>query len=86
MVWQEYNVQVSGTRTSVSSTAILSCVVPPAVKDYVIVNAWYKDDSMLLPGPSDTGKSKSLLLLMYVNFKCNSIQTTLRQKRPPFGL
>lgn len=48
--------QVSGTRASPGGTAVLTCNVPPAVKDHVAVSAWYRDDSMLLPGPPDEGK------------------------------
>ena len=40
----------------VRATAVLHCVIPAFVKDYVTVTSWFRDDTIILPARDDAGK------------------------------
>lgn len=55
VVKQNYDVQVFRTHVLLGNTAVLACVIPEFVRDYVAVSSWFKDDNILFPGRSDSG-------------------------------
>ncbi|KAG8231164.1 hypothetical protein J437_LFUL010390 [Ladona fulva] len=57
IVRQEYEVQVYKSHVLLGNTAVLRCVIPPFVRDYVTVTAWLRDDALILPGASEGGAS-----------------------------
>ncbi|XP_071452909.1 cell adhesion molecule Dscam1 [Hetaerina americana] len=55
VIRQDYEVQVYRTHVLLGNAAVLRCVIPPFVRDYVTVTAWLRDDALILPGASDGG-------------------------------
>jgi hypothetical protein len=56
VVRQSYEVQVYRAHVLLGNTAVLHCVIPAFVKDYVTVTSWYRDDTIILPARDDAGK------------------------------
>lgn len=56
MISQHYDVQVYRAHVLTGNTAVLTCIIPAQVQDYVTVTSWYKDEHILLPGRSDVGE------------------------------
>lgn len=50
VVTQHYEVQVHHTYVLAGNTAVLLCIIPTSIKEYVSVTSWSRDDSILLPG------------------------------------
>lgn len=67
VVSEQYEVNVYHSHVIAGNTAVLTCVIPPVVKEHVTVTSWSRDESILLPGPN-MGKFKlnwySILRLM----------------------
>jgi len=56
VVRQNYEVQVYRTHVLVGNIAVLHCVIPAFVKDYVTVTSWFRDDTIILPARDEAGK------------------------------
>jgi hypothetical protein len=56
VVRQSYEVQVYRAHVLLGNTAVLHCVIPAFVKDYVTVTSWFRDDTIILPARDDAGK------------------------------
>ncbi|KAJ9576976.1 hypothetical protein L9F63_006413, partial [Diploptera punctata] len=52
-VRQNYEVQVYRAHVLLGNTAVLHCVIPAFVKDYVSVTSWFRDDTIILPARDD---------------------------------
>ncbi|XP_069687424.1 cell adhesion molecule Dscam1 isoform X3 [Periplaneta americana] len=55
VVRQNYEVQVYRAHVLLGNTAVLHCVIPAFVKDYVTVTSWFRDDTIILPARDDAG-------------------------------
>ncbi|XP_068085516.1 cell adhesion molecule Dscam2 [Anabrus simplex] len=55
VVRQQYDVQVYRVHVILGNTAVLRCVIPAFVKDYVTVTSWFRDDTIILPGRDEAG-------------------------------
>lgn len=56
VVRQSYEVRIEGTEVFLGNVAFLRCVVPDHVKEHVVVTAWYREDTILLPERADICK------------------------------
>lgn len=50
VVSQHYDVQVYNTHVLAGNTAVLGCVIPASIGEYVTITSWSRDESILLPG------------------------------------
>jgi hypothetical protein len=55
-VAQDYEVQVYSETVLVDNVAVLHCIIPESVKDYVIVTEWYRDDTTIQQEHYKAGK------------------------------
>ncbi|XP_076048641.1 Down syndrome cell adhesion molecule 4 isoform X2 [Oratosquilla oratoria] len=63
VVRQDYEVQVYDEYVVSGNTAILSCRIPPYVREYVRVVAWIQDSSLVIkPGLQSAGTGKYVIL------------------------
>ncbi|XP_055385270.1 cell adhesion molecule Dscam2 isoform X2 [Condylostylus longicornis] len=53
VIRRNFHVRVDNTEVYMGNSALLRCVVPEYVKQYVTVSSWYKGDEVLLPDLSD---------------------------------
>lgn len=51
-----YDVTVNRFPVVVGNNAVLSCTARDEVKEHLKVASWYRDEAILLPGNTDTGK------------------------------
>ncbi|XP_066247380.1 cell adhesion molecule Dscam1 isoform X2 [Euwallacea similis] len=56
VVSEQYEVNVYHSHVIAGNTAVLTCVIPPVVKEHVTVTSWSRDESILLPGPNMGGR------------------------------
>lgn len=80
VVNQHYEVQVYRAHVLIGNTAVLSCVIPPYVKDHVSVTSWFRDDSILLPGRADMSEYLLYPIFLCVSTKYLLIKTTMKKK------
>jgi hypothetical protein len=69
VVSQSYEVQVYRAHVLLGNTAVLHCVIPAFVKDYVTVTSWFRDDTIILPARDDAGKKTSVNIDAFVRTK-----------------
>ncbi|XP_059046951.1 cell adhesion molecule Dscam2-like [Achroia grisella] len=60
VVWQEWRVRVTSTQAEAGGPALLTCVVPAALREHASVAAWYRNDAVL---PAADHLSGSTLLV-----------------------
>ncbi|XP_052750184.1 cell adhesion molecule Dscam2 isoform X2 [Galleria mellonella] len=60
VVWQEWQVRVTSTQAEAGGPALLTCVVPAAMREHASVAAWYRNDAVL---PAADHLSGSTLLV-----------------------
>ena len=51
-----YDVRVNRSPVLEGCNAVLSCTAREDVKEHLTVTSWFRDDAILLPGSTDTGK------------------------------
>lgn len=51
-----YDVRVNRQPVMEGCNAVLSCTAREDVKEHLTVTSWFRDDAILLPGNTDTGK------------------------------
>jgi len=56
VVLQQYEVRVKSALVSRGNTAVLRCIVPSAVREYLTVTSWLQDATFNIYPSSDGGK------------------------------
>lgn len=61
-----YDVRVNRSPVLEGCNAVLSCTAREDVKEHLTVTSWFRDDAILLPGSTDTGKL--IIYIMILNY------------------
>ena len=72
-----YEVRVNRSPVFEGNDAVLSCTAREDIKEHLTVTSWYRDESILLPGSTDTGTCISYIL--YVCEVVNPIYRYIRE-------